>query len=245
MKKVCIIQARMGSSRLPGKVLKVVAGEPMLVQQIARLQQCRNIDEIVVATTDNPVDEPIVELLRAKGLRWFCGDEEDVLKRYVDAANDAQADVIIRITADCPLIDPQVTDKVVEDLVGNPSQGDYASNVLPRTYPRGLDVEVFFWDTLLRMDRLACSQTAREHVTIVPRSECPELFLLRSVTDTEDNSDLRWTVDTEADLQLVRALYEQLDLAGSFVEYREVIEYVRSQPSLRRLNEGVKTWSPD
>lgn len=244
MKKACIIQARMQSRRLPGKVLKDVAGKPMLAQQIQRLRRCELFDNILVATSFLAVDDPIVDIARKEDVAWFRGSEEDVLARFVDAARQVGADVIVRITADCPLIDPQIADRVVDELVQHISECDYAANVLQRTYPRGLDVEAFFWDTLLRIDRLARSQQAREHVTIVPRSERPELFMCRSVIDTQDNSDLRWTVDTEADLQVVRVLYEKLGLHERSVTYSELLAYVREHPELTKLNADIETWSP-
>jgi spore coat polysaccharide biosynthesis protein SpsF len=244
MNRVVIVQARMTSTRLPGKVLMEVAGKPMLSQQIRRLRQCRMVDDIVVATTANSTDDPVVDLARQEEVRWFRGSEHDVLSRYVGAAQESGADVLIRVTADCPLLDPDVTDKVIHELVRHVAVCDYASNVLVRTYPRGLDVEALFLDTLLRIDRLGQSDAAREHVTVVPRSERPDLFLLRSIVDGDDNSDLRWTVDTPADLELIRQLYSELDLGGRSMSYREVLAYVRARPDLMALNEGIETWTP-
>jgi spore coat polysaccharide biosynthesis protein SpsF len=244
MKRVAIIQARMASKRLPGKVLMDVSGRPMLAQQVHRLKRCTAIDEIVIATTVEPVDSPIVDLARQESVAWYRGSAQDVLGRFVAAARQVQADVIVRITADCPLIDPHIVDAVVNDLVDHTSNCDYASNVLPRTYPRGLDVEAFFWDALMRIDRLAQSEAAREHVTIVPRSERPDLFLCRCITDEQDNSDLRWTVDTDVDLQLVRELYRSLDIGTRPVPYPEILEHVRTHPELSALNVGVETWTP-
>ena len=243
-KVVAIIQARMGSTRLPGKVLMDIAGRPMLAQQIRRLRQCKSVDEIVIATTTNRTDDSVVELAQWEGVSWFRGAEQDVLSRFVGAAGQAQADVIVRVTADCPLIDPQVTDRVISELVEHASGCDYASNVLQRTYPRGLDVEAFFWDTLLRMDRLGRSQAAREHVTLVLRVEQPRLFLCRSVADSHNNADLRWTVDTADDLQMVRALYVALSLDVRAVPYSEILAYVRAHPEMARLNANVETWDP-
>jgi spore coat polysaccharide biosynthesis protein SpsF len=244
MKRVIIVQARMTSTRLPGKVLMDIAGRPMLAHQIHRLGQCNLVDEMVVATTTNPTDDPIVELAQREGVGWFRGDEQDVLSRFVGAARQAHADVIVRVTADCPLIDPRVTDRVISELTEHVSECDYASNVLQRTYPRGLDVEVFFWDTLLRIDRLAQSKAAREHVTIVPRSERPELFLCRSVVDDQNNADLRWTVDTDADIQFIRTLYAALDVGTRVITYPEILAYVRANPDLVYLDTGSDTWDP-
>jgi spore coat polysaccharide biosynthesis protein SpsF len=152
---------------------------------------------------------------------------------------------VVRVTADCPLIDPAVTDRVINELVDRSACCDYASNVLERTYPRGLDVEAFFADVLTRMQRLASSAASREHVTLLPRSEMPYLFLCHSVTDAENNADLRWTVDTEADLRMIALLYERLDLGRRCLSYREVLRYVRAHPEVNALNVGVETWSPE
>lgn len=143
MKRVIIVQARITSTRLPGKVLMDVAGRPMLSQQLRRLKQCRMADDIVIATTTNRGDGRIVDLARQEGVGWFCGSESDVLARFVGAARQTQADAIVRVTADCPLIDPHVTDRVIGELIGHASECDYASNILQRTFPKGLDVEAF------------------------------------------------------------------------------------------------------
>jgi spore coat polysaccharide biosynthesis protein SpsF len=217
----------------------------MLAQQLRRLKKCTTVDEIIIATTPSLADHPIVELARREGVGWFCGSEQDVLARYIGAARQVQADVVVRVTADCPLIDPQITDAVINELTDHAIECDYASNVLQRTYPRGLDVEALFWDTLLRIDRLAQSQAAREHVTIVPRSERPELFLCRSVVDSQNNGHLRWTVDTEADLHLIRILYKALDLSQHAVPYSDILAYVQVHPELSRMNANIETWEPN
>ncbi len=244
MKRVIFIQARMGSTRLPGKVLMDVAGKPMLSQQIRRLKECTAIDEIVIATTVNIADDSIVRIAHKEGVGCFRGSEQDVLGRFVGAAQQYKADVIVRITADCPLIDPKITDRVIKELINHSNEYDYASNVINRTYPQGLDVEAFYADTLLRMNRLAQSQPSREHVTFFLRYERPELFLCGSVIDDEDNSSLRWTVDTEADLSLIRALYNGLNLGEKVALYPEILAYVKSHPELSRINADVKKWNP-
>jgi len=243
MRRVIIVQARITSTRLPGKVLKDIAGQPMLAHLLRRLKKCTLADEIIVATTTNITDNPVAALAHREQVGCFRGSEQDVLARYIGAAREARADVVIRVTADCPLIDPQVTDRVIAELTDHAMECDYASNVLRRTYPRGLDVEAFFWDTLLRINRLAQSSVAREHVTIVPRSEHPELFLCRSVEDNQNNADLRWTVDTAADLEFVRQLYEALNLSARTAFYPEILGYVRNHVELVRKDE-VETWDP-
>lgn len=244
MKKVAIVQARMTSTRLPGKILQTVGGKPMLAQQIRRLRQCEMIDEIVIATTSNPTDGAVADLVKAENLAVFRGDEHDVLGRYVGAAKMAQADVVIRSTADCPLIDPAVADSVIKELIDHADDCDYASNTLERTFPQGLDIEAFFIDTLLRADRFGKSAQAREHVTVAIYSEFPHLFLRRQITDSEDNSDLRLTVDTAQDLELIRRLYDELGLDSQILPHREIISYLRAKPELIEINRGIKTWSP-
>lgn len=239
MKRVIILQARMASTRLPGKVLMDVAGRPMLVQQLRRLARCRQADEIVVATTTNATDDPIVALVRAEGVRWFRGSETDVLGRYVGAAREAKAEVVVRVTADCPLIDPNESDRVIEALTAQRDRCDYASNVVRRTFPQGLDTEALYVDTLERLDRLAQSSPAREHVTYFILNEHPELFSIHPVADSENNADLRWTVDMPQDLEMVRALYQELNLGERAEGYREILAYVRAHPAIAAVNSGV------
>ena len=244
LRRVCVIQARMGSTRLPGKVLRDLAGRPMLAQLIGRLRGCRSLDEIVIATSIAAGDDPIAELGVAEGVRVCRGSELDVLGRILGAARVTQADVIVRVTADCPLLDPRVTDRVIDELTTNGGTTDYTSNVLRRTYPRGLDVEAMFLDTLLRVDRLGHSKAEREHVTITIRSEQPSLFLTRSVESDTDDSDLRWTVDEEADFQLVSRLYEALGLDAQIEPYESIVDYVRQHADLASINAGIATWAP-
>lgn len=223
----------MTSTRLPGKVLKDLAGEPMIVQQLRRLRNAQTVSDIVVATTVNATDDDVAATAAREGVRVHRGSEGDVLARYHDAAREASADVVVRLTADCPLTDPSVVDRVVEALA---EDADYASNVVTRTFPVGLDVEAFPLSTLARMHDLAASSQAREHVTWFLLREEPELFSVVSVTDDVDNSDLRWTVDTAADLELVRRLYADLDLAESQLSYPQIVRHVREHPELATVN---------
>lgn len=212
----------------------------MLAQQLRRLQQCRMVDDIVIATTRSAVDDPVEALARLQNVSCFRGDEHDVLSRYALAAREAQADLIIRVTADCPLIDPTVVDRVVETLQSNADRFDYVSNVVSRTYPRGLDTEAFFRDTLERMNRLASSPPAREHVTFHLLQEQPNLYSVGSVTDDADHSHLRWTVDTPEDFLLVERLYSELDLGHRPLPYHAVLEHVLANPELRALNAHIE-----
>jgi spore coat polysaccharide biosynthesis protein SpsF len=237
MRRVLIVQARMTSTRLPGKVLEDLAGRPMLARQLGRLRACRNVDELVVATTTNATDDPLVALADAEGARWFRGSEHDVLSRYAGAAREAAADVVVRVTSDCPLIDPDEVDVVIAAL--EPGI-DYAANIIERRLPQGLDTEALWRDVLERMDRIASSVPAREHVTWFCRDERPELFVNRSVVRPYDASDLRWTVDTPDDLALVRRLYTELGLAERPRPLGEILAHVRAHPDLQAINAHVQ-----
>jgi spore coat polysaccharide biosynthesis protein SpsF len=215
---VALVQARMGSTRLPGKILMDLGGRPLLAQLLTRLRRARRVDEVVVATSDLERDDPVAALAEAEGVRAVRGDERDVLARMLLAARTARADAVVRVTADCPLIDPGVVDRVVGALVDHPDGCDYASNILHRTYPRGLDTEALWADALARIARLARSPEAREHVSWFAYRERPELFLLASVEDGDPAlADLDWSVDTEADLERVRRLWP---LAESGADWR-------------------------
>ncbi|MBI4511830.1 MAG: glycosyltransferase family protein [Deltaproteobacteria bacterium] len=240
MNKVAIVQARMTSTRLPGKVLMDLAGRPMLAQQLRRLRRMAHVDDIVIATTTLPSDDPVVDLCRKEDARWYRGDEHDVLSRYLGAAREAKADLVIRITADCPLIFPHESDLVASELASHQSAADYASNVIERTYPQGLDTEALYRDALERTARLATSKPGREHVTWFIHRERPDLFERRSVKDSENNSDLRWTVDTPEDLSVIRRIYESLGLGEESRPYREVLALVRARPDLSAGNAHVK-----
>lgn len=227
MRTVAIVQARTTSSRFPGKVLADLGGEPVLAW-VLRRARASSVDDVVVATTVNAADDPIVAITEREGARWFRGDERDVLGRYAQAAREARADAVVRLTADCPLLDPTVVDAVIESLWEAPESVDYSANVIDRTFPQGLDAEALFVDVLMRVHRMAVSPEAREHVTSFIREECPHLFEQRSVTADTDDSDLRWTIDLPEDLERVGAVVAALDLASRPLPYRDVVAYVRS-----------------
>jgi spore coat polysaccharide biosynthesis protein SpsF len=238
VRTVAILQARMTSTRLPGKVLLDLGGVPLLVQELRRLHRSKRLDAIVIATTSNASDDPLVELAGRQGVEVYRGDEHDVLGRYRAAARAFAADVIVRVTGDCPLIDPVVLDAVIDRVVDRDDPCDYASNTIERTYPRGLDAEAFHRDTLERIARFARSAAAREHVTYFLHRERPELFETRQVKRASDASDLRWTVDTDEDLALMRKLFDELGAADASTD--EVIERLRGRPDLVALNQHIK-----
>lgn len=224
MRVVGIVQARVGSTRLPGKVLMDLAGVPLALHTVRRLARATLVDQVVVATSSSSKDDSLVSLVEAEGIPYVRGSEEDVLSRFTLAARETEADVVVRVTADCPLIDPGVVDDVVGALLEDAAACDYASNVLRRTFPRGLDAEAMFTDVLTRIDRLATSPEAREHVTWLAYRERPDLFLLRSVElEDQDYSHLDWSVDTEEDLERVRQLVRGAG-AEAPLEWRTLLE---------------------
>lgn len=238
MKVVAIIQARMGSTRLPGKVLLDLAGEPMLVRDMNRLLRADTLDEIVIATTVESRDDVIVDLCQERGWPRFRGSEDDVLDRYYRAAKVHQADVVVRITSDCPLIEPQVVDRVVQAFMERQPEVDYASNTAPeRTFPRGLDTEVMRFDALERAWREDDDPAWREHVTPYVRRH-PELFQTCGVLNDEDLSHMRWTVDTPEDLAFVRHIYEHF--GHDRFSWQEVLALLEQNPGWLSINREIE-----
>jgi spore coat polysaccharide biosynthesis protein SpsF len=209
----------------------------MLAREVERLRRASRIDDVVVATTTSAADDPIVTLAARLGARWDRGSEADVLGRMNEAAREASADIVVRITGDCPLIDPGVVDRVVAALEQGPEL-DYVTTEPPATFPRGLDAEALHAHVLERVAVTATSRAAREHVTFFIYGEAPSLFRISVVSDDRDNSDLRWTVDTPNDLAFVRRLYEELGLANGEQDYREIVAHVRARPALSAINAG-------
>lgn len=232
---VAIIQARMGSTRLPGKVLMDLGGATALQRVVTRLSRAERIDQIVIATTTSIADDAIVEASKEIGVEFFRGSEQDVLSRYMGAAGAFHADAVVRITSDCPLIDPGIVDRVVNEALAG--SADFACNCLPRTYPRGLDTEFFSMQALRRVAELASQPHHREHVTPV-FYERQELFRTHSTCAERDYSQYRWTLDTREDLELIRAIYAYFGNEDRFT-WREVIGLMERTPELASINSHI------
>ena len=233
---LAIIQARMGSSRLPGKVLLDLAGRPVLWHAVSRVQKARLVDQVLVATTDQPADEPIRQFCTEQAVQCFGGSEQDVLDRFVQAARFAgatESDAIVRITADCPLIDPNVIDLVVAAY--QQTGADYVSNVQPPTFPDGLDVEVFRFSALLRAWREAKLVSEREHVTPYLRNHL-EKFSSHNVTHNTDLSALRWTLDEPADYALLQQIVAELDRTQPEFHLADVLQVLAAHQEWQELN---------
>lgn len=239
MRVVIISQARMTSTRLPGKVLKEVLGKPLLEYQIERLRQAKLADELVIATTTNDTDQPIVELCEHLGVAYYRGSEEDVLSRYYEAATNFRADVVVRVTSDCPLIDPGIVDEAIGLYIDNRDKYDYVSNTLQRTYPRGLDAEVFSIKALEKAYKEAREKPEREHVTPYVYRR-PELFRLANHSGAVDYSQHRWTVDTPEDFELIRLILQELHPVNNRFTWLDVLDLLSKHPEWVEINAEVK-----
>ncbi len=236
MKTVAIIQARIGSKRLPGKVMADVAGKPLLRRVLDRAAAIQGVDQVVLATTSSEHERPLIELAKNCAIEVFAGSEVDVLDRYYQAALAFSAEAIVRITADCPLLDPAVSSQVLERFVQDAY--DYVSNIHPPTFPDGLDTEVFSFGALERAWREGTLASEREHVTPYIWKN-PSKFLIFNVANDRYLSSLRWTVDEPADLEFVRTIYSHLSVKASAFGMQEVLGLLSDHPELQRINQGI------
>ncbi len=235
MKIVAVIQARIGSTRLPGKVLKPIGDRSMLAHVVERTRRASTITEVIVATTDKPEDDVIVEECEKLKTLVSRGSELDVLDRYHAAAIERKAGAVVRITSDCPLIDAGVIDHVVRTFLR--LAPDYASNKIEPTYPRGLDTEIMTMAALERAWREASEPYQRVHVTPY-FYEAPGRFRIAAVKQAEDYSRYRWTVDTPEDLAFVRNVYRQLGPDNTF-SWQSVLALLEREPGLCEINRGI------
>ena len=234
MRTVVVIQARIGSRRLPGKVLADIGGRPMIAHVLERAEAITGIDEVMVAVPDLPEDDPLASAVASLGASVVRGATDDVLGRYLAAADAGRADVVVRVTADCPLLSPSVSSSVVAAYARGGA--DYASNTLERRSPRGLDTEVVSVETLRAAGRESTDPAEREHVTpFIWRR--PDRFRLRSVRAPSDRSAVRLTVDVAEDLALVRSVHEELG-PGLF-DVDEILELLDRRPELAAINAEI------
>jgi len=236
-KVIAIIQARMGATRLPGKVLEDIAGEPMLARVVNRVRRSRSVDDAVIATTTQPADEAIISLCQERSWSFFRGSENDVLDRYYHAASAFRADAVVRVTSDCPLIDPEVIDEVLGEFLSHHPKVEYVSNVLIRTFPRGLDVEAMAFDTLEKAWREGSNPSWREHVTPYIWRH-PEKFRICNVANDTDYSYMRWCVDTSEDLAFVRKVYDCFQ--NDAFTWRQVLRLLEKHPEWLEINQHVR-----
>ena len=232
MKKTAvIIQARMGSKRLPGKIMKKILNKPMIEYLIKRVSRSTMVDDIIVATSKKRENKELVYFLKSKNVKCFLGDEDDVLSRYYFTAKKFKINNIIRITADCPLIDPTVIDNTIKKYFHD--HADYTSNIFPRTYPKGLDTEVFSFNALERAFNEASSKYDREHVTPYIRESGN--FEISNNSYSKDYSNLRLTVDWEEDFKLIDKIFN-LFKPNIFFNWLEIVNELNKNPDLVKIN---------
>lgn len=234
MKFLAIVQARYGSTRLPGKVLKDLSGKPALLRMVERVRRCPHLDEVVVATSMDPANLPVVEACASNGIRVFVGSEEDVLDRFYQVARLFQPEYIVRLTADCPCFDPDLLSEAISQL---DPEADYTA-MLSETAPDGLDFEIVRFSALKEAWREARLASQREHVTQFIVTQ-PERFRLRDfVSSMGEHGGERWTVDEPEDFELVKNIYEYfVPLGGeALFTYADVLSFLDENPSLRNIN---------
>jgi len=238
-----IVQSRMNSSRLPGKMMLDISGKPLLMRTLERVSKIPDISVVVLATSPAEENKVILDLAEQMEVIGFVGDEEDVLDRYYRAAQHVRADSVVRLTGDCPLLDPNVCHEVVARFLRG--DVDYASNVAPPTFPDGLDTEIISFDALKSIWREATLRSDREHVTqFIHRY--PERFKTANITASTDISQLRWTVDESDDLDFIRDVYRGLSKRGCLgLSYQSVLRILKEDElkdasSIHRRNEGLE-----
>lgn len=230
---LAILQARVSSTRLPGKVLKPVLGKPMLLMQIERVQRSKLIDQLLIATSNHISDDQIEALCRENQVLFYRGSLNDVLDRFFQTAKLYNPSYIVRLTGDCPLADPLIIDRVIDfHLKGNL---DYTSNVVDRTFPAGLDVEIFRFSCLKQAWEEAELPSEREHVTPFIYKH-PERFKIGSFINKKDLSGFRWTVDEEPDFQLITKIYEALYPINSNFDTEDILAFLAQNPALININ---------
>lgn len=240
MKTVIIVQARMTSTRLPGKILKEVMGKPLLEYQIERLRRVKLADDIIIATTENDTDLPIVRLCERLYIRYFRGSENDVLARYYYAAKQYGADTVVRITSDCPIIDPEVINEIINFYLDNTSKYDYISNGIERTYPRGMDTEVFSFKALEGAFYNAKRDYEREHVTPYIYSQAVAGGRILNYPYKVNCSQHRWTVDTPEDFLLIKQIIENLYINNKNFSLEDCLALLDKNPSWMEINAHIE-----
>ena len=227
---LAILQARMSSSRLPGKVMMPITGVPMIYRQIERIRLSTTINEIIIATSTDSSDDVLVEYLRTHGIRVFRGSLDDVLSRFLEIEIEVQPTAIIRLSGDCPLVMPELIDKMVIQFYE--SNVDYLSNTLEPTYPDGLDIEIITASAIRKLAKYELSEAEREHVTLGIYRR-PSEFTLENFRGEEDLNQNRWTVDYLEDLQFVRQVFIAFDGQESTFSFEDTIMFLKSNQDIK------------
>jgi spore coat polysaccharide biosynthesis protein SpsF len=236
------VQARMGSTRLPGKVMKTVLGKPLLGYLIDRLKRVKHQNTLVIATTTHSKDDPIVQFCEKESVYIYRGSEEDVLDRYLQAAHLYQADMVVRVTSDCPLIDPEVIDQTIDYFLQH--DVDYVSNTILRTYPRGMDVETFTIKALQDAASFGTKKADREHVTYYIYSH-PEKYQIGQIQKPRDDSKYRWTVDTSEDFDLIKTILEAVFPKNPEFTLTDLLILLEKHPEWNQINAHIQQKKAD
>ena len=241
MKVVCLVQARVGSTRLPGKILKEICGKTILHHEIDRLKKCKEIDEIVIATTDKEDDDKIVNEAKKLSVKYFRGSENDVLSRFYYSAKENNADIIVRVTSDCPCIDFEILDKMLIYFKEKykEKQVDYLSNTIKRTYPRGYDIEIFTFSALEKSYINAKKEYEREHVTPYIYDKTNN-FLKLSFENKENYSNYRVTLDTIEDFIVIKNIFENLYYKNPYFKLNDVVQYLNNNLHIVDINKHIE-----
>lgn len=238
---LCIIQARLGSTRLPGKVLKELSGKSVLEHVIYRVSKSNLIDQIIVATTTNKEDDKIVDECFKIGVNYYRGDENNVLSRYYETAFDKGYETIIRITSDCPLIDPKIIDNMIRyfNNENEKYQLDYLSNSLKETFPRGFDVEIFTFNSLKKAYENATLEYEKEHVTPYIYLN-QDKFTIKNYYNSNKYQNYRLTLDTYEDYLVIKNIYDNIYKEDSMFFYEDIISYLNQYPEIANINQHIK-----
>lgn len=228
----------MGSTRLPGKIIKKVCGSTLLEHEILRVKKSKLIDQVVIATTNKSQDDIVEELVKKIGVKIFRGSENDVLDRYYQAAKKFKATCVVRLTGDCPLIDPEVIDKVVKYYLDNKTIFDYVSNVRPATYPDGMDTEIFTFQVLEKSWRQAKLASEREHVTAYIAKN-NGIFRVGNVESNNDYSEIRLTIDEPQDWQLIEKIFIKLYPEKQDFNLNDILNLLKNNPSYVEINKNI------
>lgn len=233
------MQARMGSTRLPGKILMPVLGKPLLLHEVERLRRCKLVDQIIIATSTLPSDDQVEEFCRKNAIEVFRGSESNVLSRYCDAVRKFKPDLVVRVTGDCPLIDPDVVDQTISLLKSNLDRADFSCNVGERTFPRGMDTEVFKASLLLQIETQAEIPGDFEHVTqFVHRQK--EKFRILNLAAATNYSQYRLTVDTPEDFELIKILFEEISKQTPEFGLAEIVRFLENNPKIAAINAHIE-----
>ena len=240
MKIGAIIQARSSSTRFPKKVLQSLpygSDSCVLQQDIRRVKQSKLLDEVIIATTTNPEDDEIVKVAIKEDVPYFRGSLDNVLERYYQAASKFNLDIIVRITSDCPCIDWHIVDDIIQSHLD--SDADYTSNTIIETFPRGIDCEVFNFDVLEESYLNATEKYEKEHVTPFIYKTNPDKFKINKYVSTNNNSDIRITLDTPQDYALLCVIYDNLYEQNNFFSLEDILELFKQKPWIKYINEDI------